>query len=57
MTLLKKYRYALKDPETAILPKRICHADKMIEMLKGNSVNQRFSVILLISCLLISVEN
>ena len=35
MTLLKKYSYALKDPETAILPKRICHPDKMVEMIKG----------------------
>ena len=35
MTLLKKYRYALKDPETIILPKRVCHPDKMIEMIKG----------------------
>ena len=35
MTLLKKFRYALKDPETAILPKRVCHPDKMIEMIKG----------------------
>ena len=34
--LLKKYNYALKDPETVILPKRACHPDKMIEMIKGD---------------------
>ena len=33
--LLKRYKYALRDPETAILPKRVCHPDKMIEKIKG----------------------
>ena len=33
--LLKRYKYALRDPETAILPKCVCHPDKMIEKNKG----------------------
>ena len=33
--LHKKYKYAIKDPDTVILPRRVCHPDKMIEMIKG----------------------
>ena len=33
--LMKKYKYALRDPETVILPKRVYHSDKMIEKIKG----------------------
>ena len=34
--LARKYKFAFKDPETVILPKRVCHPDKMIEMIKGD---------------------
>ena len=35
-TLLKRYKYALRDPETAILPKPVCHQDEMIKRLRAN---------------------
>ena len=35
-SLLRKYKFALKAPETVVLPKRVCHPDKIIEMIKGD---------------------
>ena len=34
-TLLDKYNYVARDPETITLPKKRCHPDKIIELIKG----------------------
>ncbi|XP_060607618.1 uncharacterized protein LOC132759787 [Ruditapes philippinarum] len=34
-TLGDNFKYAARDPDTIVLPKNVCHPDKMIEMVKG----------------------
>jgi hypothetical protein len=35
LTLLDRFKFAKKDPETVILPKNVCHPDNLIQLIKG----------------------